>query len=82
MHKAAADAMTKPLRSKSPTGVDVTRRIVVALMPAEREAFDEMARRDSRTSSAMARLLLLRAIEADPEARQLLEHCKSATATA
>lgn len=74
--------MSQHPRSKSPTGVDVTRRVVVALMPAEREAFDLLARREARTGSSMARVLLLKAIESDPEARELLERCRLATATA
>lgn len=74
--------MTEHPRSRAPRGVDVSRRIVVSLMPAEREAFDLLSQREARTGSSMARVLLLKAIEADPEARKLLERCKSATATA
>lgn len=72
--------MSQHPRSRAPTGVDVTRRIVVSLMPAERAAFDLLSQREARTGSSMARVLLLKAIEADPEARQLLERCKSTTA--
>lgn len=70
-------ALNQYPRSKTPNGVDVARRIVVALMPAEREAFDELARRESRTSSSMARLLMLRAIEADTEAKSLLDAARA-----
>ncbi|OYD53283.1 hypothetical protein CGK74_13805 [Thauera propionica] len=64
-------------RSRAPRGVDVSRRIVVSLMPHERSAFDALAARDGRTSSSMARILLLQAIESDPAARQLLADCKA-----
>lgn len=70
--------MSQHPRSRAPSGVDVSRRIVVSLMPAEREAFDLLSQRESRTSSSMARLLLLRAIETDPDAKLLLDQCRAA----
>lgn len=52
-------------RNRAPKGVDIIRRINVALMPAERAELQRRAAADGRTDGAMARIYLIRAMQAD-----------------
>lgn len=49
--------------ARSPAGVDMQRRVAVALLPEERTRLEAVAAKDSRAVSAMARVLILRAME-------------------
>jgi hypothetical protein len=49
--------------SRSPVGVDMQHRVAVALFPEERTRLEAVAAKDSRAVSAMARVLILRAME-------------------
>lgn len=53
----------RPRGSRSPVGVDMSRRVAVAFLPGERERLEKVAAADSRAVSAMARVLILRGIE-------------------
>lgn len=52
-------------RNRAPQGT-VAKRLLVALLPDEREELDRLADLDNRTHSAMARIFLLRGMQADP----------------
>lgn len=49
--------------SRSPIGVDMDRRVAVALFPEERKRLEKIAAADNRAVSAMARVLVLRGME-------------------
>ncbi len=53
----------KAPRSKSPNGVDTLRRIALNLTPEERQRLEAIAERESRTLSAMSRLMVLSAMK-------------------
>lgn len=52
-------------RSRSPKGVDSVLRINIALMPEERVELLRHAAQEERTIAAMARVFLLRGMQAD-----------------
>lgn len=54
----------RPRGARSPAGVDMSRRVAVAFLPGERERLEKVAAADSRAVSAMARILILRGVEA------------------
>lgn len=54
----------KAPRSKSPNGVDTLRRIALNLTPEERHRLEAIAAHESRTLSAMSRLLVLAGMKA------------------
>ena len=57
-------------KNRAPKGTEA-KRLTVALLPEERTALDKLATIDSRTSSAMARIYLLRGMLADPTYQNL-----------
>lgn len=62
--KTSATPTTAP-RSRSPKGVDSVLRINIALMPDERTELLRRAAKEERTIAAMARVFLLRGMQAD-----------------
>lgn len=67
MKTAAKSAATSAPRSRAPKGVDLLRRVNIALMPDERDALQRRAAADGRTDAAMARIYLLRGMQAAQE---------------
>lgn len=61
-----ATTPTATPRSRCPKGVDSVLRINISLMPEERGELLLRATQDGRTYSAMARIFLLRGMQADP----------------
>lgn len=53
-------------RTRAPAGCDRLNRVIVSLMPDERTELIRLAALDNRTYSAMARIYLLRGMQADP----------------
>lgn len=66
MKTAISPTQTRVPRNRAPKGVDSIHRINVALMPAERAELQRRAAADGRTDGAMARIYLVRAMQADP----------------
>lgn len=56
-----------PRASRSPAGIN-GKPLYLSLAPAERERVEALARREQRTLSATARLLLLRGLQAQEQA--------------
>ena len=67
MKPPSAPNEMKPPRCRSPNGVDSVLRVSVALMPDEREILLKKAAMDGRTTSAMARVYMVRGMQADPD---------------
>lgn len=57
-------APAKGARSRSPKGVSSANRIGLNLTPEERKKLEAIAARESRTLSAMSRLMVLSAMKA------------------
>lgn len=57
--------LATPPRSRSPQGVDSVLRINIALMPDERAELIRRAAAEQRTFSSMARVFILRGMQAD-----------------
>lgn len=65
MKTSTSPAETHIPRNRAPKGVDSVHRIQVALMPNERAELQRRAAVDGRTDGAMARIYLIRAMQAD-----------------
>lgn len=66
MNSSANSARPGIPRTRSPAGCDRLHRVNVALMPDERDELIRLAALDNRTYSAMARIYLIRGMQADP----------------
>lgn len=66
MPKTPSKCRAEAKRNRSPNGVGSEKRVNIALYPEERAEVERLAVLDNRSTSAMARLFILRGMTTDP----------------